>query len=146
MNAQSDIVHRAYIESEFTGFDEDALFHLSNGTYWLQAEYKYWYHYAYRPQVEIYRVSGRFYLRLVGRQESVAVEQLSDVIESQISGEFNGWDGESEYELTNGQVWKQKQYRYEYQYKYRPHVLIYNASSGQIMDVEGCQAVVKRIR
>ena len=124
----------------------DALFHLSNGTYWLQAVYKYWYHYAHRPQVEIYQESGRFYLRLAGLQESVAVVQISDVVESQISGAFNGWSGDTVYELTNGQIWKQKQYRYEYQYKYRPHVLVYSASSGYIMDVEGCRAAVQRLK
>ena len=76
----------------------------------------------------------------------MAVEQLSGVIESRISGDFSGWDGESEYELTNGQVWKQARYRYQYRYKYSPRVLIYRASGGHIMDVEGCRAVVQRIR
>ena len=59
MNIESNIVCRAYIEGEFTGFDGDALFLLSDGTYWLQAEYKYWYHYAYRPLIEVYRSAGR---------------------------------------------------------------------------------------
>jgi hypothetical protein len=141
-----DIVCQGCIEGDFGGFDGDALFHLSNGTYWLQAEYKYWYYYAYRPEVEVYVLGGRSYLRIVGQSESVAIEQVSGIIESRISGAFTGWKGDSEYELTNGQVWKQARYRYQYRYKYRPHVLIYSASSGKIMDVEGCRAVVKRVR
>lgn len=134
------------IDGTFTGFNGDALFKLTNGTYWLQAEYKYWYHYAYRPQVELYQEGGVARLRLSGQSQSVAVRQVHDVIESQITDDFNGWDGESEYELTNGQVWKQVRYRYEYKYKYRPRVLIYRGSAGKIMDVDGSRAVVERIR
>jgi len=146
MSLQQETIYRAHIDGEFSGFDSDALFHLNNGTYWLQAEYKYWYHYAYRPEVEICRRGGGFYLRLAGQSASVVVEQLTDVIESRISGAFTGWQGDSEYELTNGQIWKQVRYRYQYRYKYRPHVLIYSASSGKTMDVGGCRANVKRVR
>lgn len=146
MNEYGGIVRRASIDGAFTGFDGDTLFKLTDGTYWLQAEYKYWYYYAYRPEVEIYAEGGTVYLRVVGQSESVAVTQLGNVIESQLSGAFEGWQGESEYELTNGQVWKQSRYRYQYQYKYRPHATIYRASGGTIMDVDGCRAHVTRVR
>jgi hypothetical protein len=139
------IVHQVHIEGVFTGFDSDTLFQLSNGTYWLQAEYKYWYHYAYRPKVEIYQFGGRFYLRILGRSESVSVTQVTGVIESRICGPFTGWNGDSEYKLTNGQVWKQKAYRYQYKYQFRPQVLIYGSPSGTIMDVEGCRSLVRRL-
>jgi hypothetical protein len=134
------------VDGTFEGFDSDSLFKLADGTYWLQAEYSYWYYYAYRPVVEIYSLNGVPHLRVVGQSQSVAVRQISDVIESRIAGEFTGWDGESEYELINGQIWKQTAYRYEYKYKYRPRVLIYGASAGKMMDVEGSRAVVERIR
>lgn len=143
---EQNLISKAYIDGEFNGFDGDALFRLSDGTYWLQAEYKYWYHYAYRPEVELYLLNGSPRLRLVGQSETVAVTQVSAVIESQIVGTFNGWDGDSEYELTNGQVWKQTQYHYEYKYSYRPSVVIYSASVGKITDVEGCRAVVIQVR
>jgi hypothetical protein len=138
--------YQGQIDGTFTGFDGDALFKLTDGTYWLQAEYKYWYHYAYCPRVELFREHGAIRLRLSGQSDSVAVRQVNGVIESQIEDEFNGWDGESEYELTNGQVWKQSRYRYEYKYMCRPRVFIYDGSSGKIMDVDGCRAAVERIR
>lgn len=146
MTPRPQTIRRAQIDGAFTGFAGDTLFKLTDGTYWLQAEYKYWYHYAYRPRVEILNDGGRHYLRTVDEQEAVAVQQVIDVIESQVADVFNGWDGKSEYELTNGQVWKQVRYRYEYKYKYRPHVMIYAASGGHIMDVDGCRAFVKRVR
>ena len=141
-----DVICRAQVKGAFQGFHEDALFSLADNSHWLQAEYKYWYHYSYRPAVEIFRDGGRVCLRLAGRLESVAVRKCSGVVESQIADAFEGWQGESEYELTNGQVWKQRGYRYEYKYQYRPSVIIYDASSGTVMDVDGCRAVVERVR
>ena len=34
------------------------------------------------------------------------------VIESQIDGEFEGWEGETVFVLTNGQIWQQSSYDY----------------------------------
>jgi hypothetical protein len=142
----TDIIRRAQTKGAFQGFDQDALFSLTDGSHWLQAEYRYWYHYAYRPTVEVFREGGRTCLRLAGRPEAVPVRQLSGVIESQIADGFEGWQGDSEYELTNGQVWKQRAYKYEYKYAYRPSVVIYDASSGTVMDVDGSRAIVQRVR
>jgi hypothetical protein len=140
------VVLRGQIDGEFEGFDDEKLFKLMDGSYWLQAEYKYWYHYEYMPRVEIVRASGALYLRIAGRTEQVRVEQLTSVIKSRIAGEFKGWEGESEYQLINGEIWKQAAYKYEYQYAYQPEVVIYQTSSGTVMDVEGCRANVRRVR
>ena len=140
------LIQSAHINGEFEGFDEDVLFPLDNGAYWLQAEYKYWYHYAYCPEVEVYYDGGAYYLRVAGEEESVAVTRVNDVIESNIAGAFTGWKGTSEYQLTNGQVWRQARHRYEYKYRYRPTVLIYTGSGGLVMDVQGCRAFLRRVR
>ncbi len=68
------------------------------------------------------------------------------LIKLQIAGAFKGWRGKSRYKLVNGLVRRQAAYKYEYQYKYRSKVLISQGSSGSIMDVEGCRAVVRRVR
>ena len=52
-------------------------------------------------------------------------------VESQIDGEFKGWEGETVIRLTNGQIWQQSAYHYEYHYAFMPKVLIY-ASGGVI--------------
>jgi len=140
------VLWRGQLDGEFSGFDEDAVFKLADGTFWLQAEYYYWYFYAYRAAVEIFSDGGMPRLRVAGQSISVPVRQLHGVIESRIAGEFHGWEGDSEYELTNGQVWRQARYKYSYKYKYRPEVTIYDASGGKVMDVDGCRAVVRRIR
>jgi hypothetical protein len=74
--------------------------------------------------------------------------KTSDVIESEIAGDFNGWDGETIFKLTNGQIWQQAEYDYEYEYAFQPEVTIYKAAGGYKMKVEGMDDTinVKRIK
>lgn len=147
-NQMSNVVVEAHIEGEFTGWDGETLFILSNGQYWLQARYSYVYHYAYRPIVKISRNNNRFYLEVEGLNDVVEVKKADNVIESQIDGEFTGWDGETVFELSNGQVWKQNRYAYKYHYSYRPRVVIYDSGSGYKLSVKGVTETlpVRRIR
>lgn len=70
------------------------------------------------------------------------------VIESRIEGEFNGWDGETIFRLTNGQIWQQDEYDYHYSYRYRPEVMIVETRRGWMMSVDGVndQIRVRRLR
>ncbi len=63
--------------------------------------------------------------------------QSPAVIESQIDGDFKGWEGETIYKLLNGQIWQQASYHYHYHYAYSPKVLIYPSEGGYKMKVEG---------
>ena len=60
----------------------------------------------------------------------------SPAIESRIDGEFEGWDGETIFPLTNGQIWQQVQYAYTYSYKDRASVTIYSTVDGCTLKVE----------
>jgi len=139
------VAKASQIDGDFEGFDDEVLFKLVDGTYWIQDQFKYWYHYAFMPKVNILKKGTRFFLHIQGYNQIVPVRQLYDVIEAQIDGEFNGWEGETEYKLTNGQVWKQSTYNYEYTYAYMPDVVIYTANGGHRMQVEGTTADVRRI-
>lgn len=141
-----EIVKTTQIDGDFEGFDDEVLFRLMDGSYWIQDQYMYWYHYAYCPKVNILRSRGQLYLQVVGQREAVPIRPISDVVESQIDGEFNGWEGETVYALTNGQVWQQSTYQYEYTYAYRPDIFIYSAGGGYKMQVEGTTADVRRIK
>jgi hypothetical protein len=59
------------------------------------------------------------------------------VIETQVDGEFSGWEGETIVKLMNGQIWQQAEYHYEYHYAYMPKVLVYPSGGGFKMKVEG---------
>lgn len=52
------------------------------------------------------------------------------VVDSKLSGEFNGWDGETVLVLDNGQIWKQSAYTYLYMYKFRPETIIIKGWAG----------------
>lgn len=69
-------------------------------------------------------------------------------IETQMEGTFNGWDGETLFKLTNGQIWQQSSYAYTYHYAYRPEVTIYPVSGGCKMKVKDVEQTisVKRIK
>ena len=74
--------------------------------------------------------------------------RTSDIIESKIDGDFNGWDGETIFKLMNGQIWQQSKYAYHYKYKFMPKVIIYKTESGYKMKVDGDSKTVdvKRIQ
>lgn len=137
------VIYDGRIDGEFEGFDDEVIFKMANGTYWIQDQYKYWYHYAYNPQATITEENGRFMLSVAGN--SVPVRRVDDVIESRIDGEFKGWEGESIYKLVNGQKWQQSSYKYQYKYSYMPHVLVYRGSGGYKMLVAGTTANVRKI-
>lgn len=137
------IIYSGRIDSDFEGFDDKAIFKMCNGTYWVQAQSKYWYHYAYRPNVTISEENGQFILTVFG--QSTLVHRLYDVVESQIDGTFKGWEGKTKYKLINGQEWQQAEYKYIYKYAYYPHVVIYRIEGKYIMSVEGIHVTVKRI-
>lgn len=66
--------------------------------------------------------------------------------ESRIDGEFEGWDGETIFQLLNGTRWKQYKYAYKYSYKYRPKVRIWKDGSKFFLDVEGLNKMLQVVR
>jgi len=100
---------------------------------------------------------NRYTLKLLlaaGQQERTTPESrpvwssCSPAIESTISGEIEGWEGDTIFKLDNGQIWQQAEYDYTYFYAYRPDVTIYQTSAGCRMKVEDETetVLVKRIK
>jgi len=138
------VVYEGKIDGDFEGFDDEVLFLTSDGSGWIQAEYKYWYHYAYCPDATVTEENGRYVLTVA--DNSVPVERAGEVITSRINGAFEGWKGGSEYSLLNGQVWRQSGNKYEYKYAHSPEAIVYQARGGFKMRVEGTVAEVTRVR
>lgn len=106
--------------------------------------------------------SGSFYLAMVEQVQQPAKPPPQTVprpiprpdagcvpaIESAITGEVHGWDGETIFKLDNGQIWQQAEYDYTYFYEYHPDVTIYQTMAGCRMKVEDEDEtiVVKRIK
>lgn len=140
------LIKTGILEGEFEGFNDDALFRMEDGTAWMQDEYRYWYYYAYCPRVSILKKGSRLFLKVNETAQVVPVRQIFGLVESQIDGDFRGWEGDTRYQLTNGQVWEQIEYKYEYKYSYMPTAYVYEGSAGAIMQVQGTHAKVRRIR
>ena len=64
------------IDDDFDGWEGETLFKLANGQIWIQVEYGYEYHYAYRPEVVIYPSSGGCKMRVEGMGSAIGVERL----------------------------------------------------------------------
>jgi hypothetical protein len=69
--------------------------------------------------------------------EATVTSKCSPAIETTISGDFQGWEGETVFKLDNGQIWEQAEFAYTYSYSYRPEVTIYHTNSGCRLKVEG---------
>ena len=77
---------------------------------------------------------------------TVSVNLNAQVIETQIDGEFEGWEGETIFKMMNGQIWQQSSYAYMYSYAYSPEVIIYKTSSGYVMKVDGVEETINVIK
>ena len=154
--------------SPFMG-NNGEIFKLADGSFW-EVKYEYEYLYAYSPQViicpskgklsvesktlNVQSVSGtaapRSKLTKVEKEKGKEQSQVlpDSVIESQIDGTFNGWEGETIFKLTNGQIWQQSSYAYTYHYAYRPELMIFPSGGGYKMKVNGVDGAisVKRLR
>ena len=68
---------------------------------------------------------------------------VREAVESEIKGFFNGWSGETIFELTNGQIWKQSAYDYQYESEFNPKVVIYPIGSTFKMRVDGVKGAIE---
>lgn len=64
--------------------------------------------------------------------------ECTPAIETNIHGDFNGWDDEVIYKMDDGSIWQQANYHYHYHYAYHPAVIIYPTRYGTChIKVEG---------
>lgn len=135
---------KSQIQGEFTGYNDCAIFRLTNGQVWQQSRYKYKYHYAYSPNVRIYLgESGSYLMEVEGVDEPVEVIQVSLVVEGPIVSDFNGFEEGAKFEFDNGQVWEQKEVKYSYHYAHRPQAIIVDGIDGFQLQVEGMDETVR---
>lgn len=65
------------------------------------------------------------------------------IFDGRIEDEFEGWDGDKVYELTNGSKWELCSYKYKYIYKYRPKARILGDGGSYYLEVEGLDEKVR---
>lgn len=72
-----------------------------------------------------------------GRALDADVDTFVSDVTSTITGQFTGYEADRVFVLDNGQVWQQAEAWYWYWYSFRPDVLIYPASGGWKLHVDG---------
>jgi hypothetical protein len=139
------------IDGEFKGWEGETIFKMMNGQIWQQSSFAYMYHYAYSPEVIIYKTSAGFVMKVDGVNETINVVIVNKIkssntntqaIETRIDGEFEGWEGETIFKMMNGQIWQQSSFAYMYHYAYSPEVIIYKTSTGHVMKVDGVNETI----
>jgi hypothetical protein len=137
--------------SPFMG-NHGEIFMLSNGSVW-EVQYEYEYMYEYQPTVIV--CPNQRTLILEGKKLKISPiatgratpsSSHSSFIESQIDGDFNGWEGDTIYKLMNGQVWQQSSYTYSYSYSFMPRVMVYQKNGVFFMKVNGSNESIQVTR
>ena len=71
------VIEEGPIVSDFSGFNSQVRFEFQNGHVWEQSEYKYAYHYAYRPDALIVNGTRGTVLHVDGMTDTVQVRRVS---------------------------------------------------------------------
>ncbi|MEI7418797.1 hypothetical protein BV921_15040 [Pectobacterium odoriferum] len=66
--------------------------------------------------------------------------------ESNLSGEFEGWDDDKIYEFDDGTKWKLASYTYSYSYSYRPKAKLLTDGTRYYLEVEGMGIAVEVVQ
>lgn len=98
------------------------------------------------PEVKVYKEKKRKYLLVIkGIDDPIQAVKVADVIESNIDGDFRGWDGSTSFKLLNGDVWVQDEIKTLFQQSiFRPAVYIFQSDDGTYkMKVAGVDEMVQ---
>ena len=131
------------IDGEFTGYNDAAIFKLTNGQVWQQKRYRYSYRYKYRPHVRVYQERGRYMMEVDCMDEPIEVVRVSVLEEGVIVSDFRGFSGDSTFEFQNGRIWKQAKYKYNYHYAYRPCAVVVDGINGSAIHIDGMSESVR---
>jgi len=72
-----ELVVESKIVGQFSGWDGDNVYELTNGQKWQQSRYKYRYRYKYRPEAKVWKDGSHHYLEVEGMYEMVDVRRIN---------------------------------------------------------------------
>lgn len=148
-NAQSswEFEDETYIKGSISGtITKGYIFKVNSRDYYVVNERNRQRVRTRNPDVKIFRSGNNYKLVIEDFDEPVICKKIKDVIETQIDGDFEGWEGETIFKMMNGQIWQQSSYDYTYHYAYSPEVLIYEFNGSWIMRVEDLDETIEVIQ
>ena len=129
-------------ESISETIEEGFIFHTKSGNYYRITERTRQRVRVRKPDVTVLKKRDEYKLIIEDFDEPVICELLKVYIDSQIDGEFEGWEGETIFKLMNGEIWQQISYDYYYEYTYSPTVIIFESSQGYELKVEDIEETI----
>jgi hypothetical protein len=100
--------------------------------------------------IKVYKEGKKFKISIAGIDRLLFCRKLEDVIESNIDGDFSGWDGNTIFNLTNTQRWQQDSPTGTiFVNLFKPAVMIYSTPEGFKMKIAGVDEdpiIVKKLR
>lgn len=91
-----------------------------------------------QPDVVVYGDGENYIMKIRGIDSLLRCIKVKEVIETNIEGDFKGWDGTTTFKLTNLQEWQQVNSTPNIStHLYRPAVFIYLTPRGYKMKIEG---------
>ena len=81
-----------------------------------------------------------------GFSGSSSINFTGQVLETQIDGDFEGWEGETIFKMIDGTIWQQMSYDYTYHYSFMPDVIIYKKNGAFYMRVEDVEDEIQVIQ
>ena len=145
-NAQSswEFEDETYIKGSISGtITKGYIFKVNSRDYYVVNERNRQRVRTRNPDVKIFRSGNTYKLVIEDFDEPVICKKIKNVIETQIDGDFEGWEGETIFKMMNGQIWQQSSYDYTYHYAYSPEVLIYEFNGSWIMRVEDLDETIE---
>ena len=101
-------------------------------------------------ELKIFKEGKKYKISIQGIDKILACNRLQEVIESNIDGDFKGWDGTTTFKLLNQEEWKQDNPTGTiFVNLYRPAVMIYLTPEGYKMKITGVDEdpiLVKKVR
>ncbi len=137
--ADDDVVSNGEIKSSSSILEIGAILSLGDGTYWHLTDFNYSYIYSGTEAKILKDDYGKYWL--IADRERLEVEEIKDIEEGVIDGNFNGWSGNNVYKLENGDAWKQNDLTISVHYLYNPEVRIISHSCDFYMQVEDTEIV-----
>jgi hypothetical protein len=103
-----------------------------------------------QSMIKVYKEGKKYTISIAGIDRLLYCRKLEDVIESNIDGDFSGWDGNTIFNLTNTQKWQQDSPTGTiFVNLFKPAVMIYSTPEGFKMKIAGVDEdpiIVKKLR
>lgn len=65
------------------------------------------------------------------------------MIETKLVGDFDGYEHDNYYVMTNGQIWRQTDFHFDFHFAFRPDATIFRKNGAWFLHVEDMDSVVQ---